>query len=597
MAINNPFYTAVDEVTPEYIPLPMDALFQAGQAIQNRANTSYEQMDATQTGLSSMVAYAPAHREYRNQISESYRKDASDLLDKYNNRASDPQFIREMRSLNRKYTTDPNIQTILQANELYKNKLKTIGDIEKDGGKYIDTNPNFTGIDSQGNLISDVGSVKRTTWEKDLSDAFKEAAKSRIGDGSYTSNRDALEATRDSFLQSIGTDPNMREALQYFIQQDYTPEQALMQVANTLDRLTESSNYLMKDDMNERLALQRANLAVSQGNLAISRERLSMDKAKHAVEMQEAMRSVLVPTLDPVETKGVNNNLIKSIQDVKKAFESKGNKNEYFIEYNQANQAKYPDAKVVTTSSPGVGGAGSTVLKITKDDYIKEQSGVINEARDVVDPTGTMTDLQVLNAYENLLKSDNNAPTYYNVIDPKVRKNLSELYGSDLRDTYLEDNKGKTRRTLDSKIDLSKVKNITYTGHTTSPVDKDGTLFPNGSVRLSGIDEKGNPITFYKPLSNNDPIASLNTVRNNISKALKSGISNTRLINNPEYGISIPTENGQSTVYPQKRSINGRVSIIYKEVDNKGNTLNIYDPSELENIELMQTNEYIKRLK
>lgn len=582
---NNPWYTQVDEITPEYIPLPMEMLFQAGQAVQQRSDAAYQAMDATQSGLSSLEAYAPAHRDYRDRISTEYRNTISDLLDKYNNKASDPQFQREMRRINNQFQSDPNLSTIAHANTLYKDRLKSIQKISEDGGRYIDSNPGFTGADEFGNLTADVGSIRRTNFEKDLADAFKESAKAKIGTGDYTSNEEALAATLSGFMAGAGTDPIMRDAYEYYMQQGLSDEQASYQIMNHLNRLATGSRSWLKDDMNDRLNISRA-------NLGIARQKLAWD----AEDRMAAMQSVLVPSLDPVENRGINEGLIRTVSGIRESL-SKADNSTFLVPYTKENLEKFPEGNIRSGGSAGTGAPGQSFIEVDKTDYIRDNQSVIDEARSVVDLNNTMSDAAVLEAYENMLKADNNAPTYLNVTDPKARKALTELYGGDLRDSYYEDSKGKHKKTLDSKLDLSKVSNITYTGHTSSPINRDGTEFPNGAVRLSGIDKKtGKPITFYRPLGAGDPLTQLNPVKNNISRALGSNLGNSQLKNNPEFNIIINTAEGPASVYPQKRNLNGRIGIVYEETDASGNVINVYDPASMEELEFQNTNRYIKTL-
>lgn len=52
----NEWFTAVEQTLPEYVPLPMDRLFQAGQLLQNRYDSNMKALDDIGVGLSSIEA-------------------------------------------------------------------------------------------------------------------------------------------------------------------------------------------------------------------------------------------------------------------------------------------------------------------------------------------------------------------------------------------------------------------------------------------------------------------------------------------------------------------------------------------------------------
>ena len=168
----NPWFTAAQQTLPEHVPVPMQELFQAGQVLQNRFDTNMATMDAVGTGLASIEALAPAHRQYVSTLANNYRQESSELLDKYAGNAADPQFQREFSRLRNKYSNDPNLSIIGQANQGLKAKQKAIQEIASKGGRYIDTNPNFKGLDQSGRLTYDPGQVRMTTFESDLQNLF-----------------------------------------------------------------------------------------------------------------------------------------------------------------------------------------------------------------------------------------------------------------------------------------------------------------------------------------------------------------------------------------------------------------------------------------
>src|SRR5690606_13953618 len=113
-------------------------------------------------------------------------------------------------------------------------------------------------------------------------------------------NKPALDRVMQSMIQGAGTNPVTREALQYYMQQGYTPEQAQAQLANTLQQQYSSNLIQEKDDSNERLAISRANLSIAQQRLALDKQTaLDKMKAKQAA-------GTLIPIVDSIENTNLN---------------------------------------------------------------------------------------------------------------------------------------------------------------------------------------------------------------------------------------------------------------------------------------------------
>src|SRR5882757_7228209 len=111
MAITQ-YSTPVQNTLEQYIPLPLDQIYKAGQAIQQRADQNQAVNDQFQSGLSSMEALAPSHRDYIKNYVSQYRQAQTNLLDKYKNNEADPDYIRESRRINMQYAADPNLRII-----------------------------------------------------------------------------------------------------------------------------------------------------------------------------------------------------------------------------------------------------------------------------------------------------------------------------------------------------------------------------------------------------------------------------------------------------------------------------------------------------
>lgn len=550
----NQWFTAAEQTLPEHIPLPMEQLFQAGQAIQGRHDTNMGAIDATSTGLGSIEALAPAHRQYRDNLVNSYRQEVSGLLDRYNNNASDPQFTREIRRINNKYATDPNLATIRMGNESLKAKQKAIQDIYTKGGKYIDSNPTFIGADQNGNLTYDAGQVKMATFEKGLNDLFESAAKGVIDDGNFSTNKAALDSVLQSVVSGIGSNPITTEALQYYAQQGYTQEQAVGQLQNDIQRLYGSYLQHKKVDTNERLAIAKSNNAATWAGVGLRSREVALSERKYADEKAEKAftNAFMLSTTDPIEAKNNNESLLSQTNNILNRFDSSGKMKEgkFQIANTPENRKRYPNAKIVS-SSAGVGAPGQSFLQLDKAINSKEDKEFIQAAREVVDPNKKLTDKQALDAYKLYLQQDNNAPTFWNTPIKEANDNLTRYYagnnGENLQNAYYVDTKGKVKRVADSDINLAKFKGFNFGGVTSSPINKGGNELTNGAVKITAVDDKGNPVVFY---TQDETISSMMPISNLASKVQVAGLSNAQLRSNPEYIRQL----GGMQVVPQRNS-------------------------------------------
>lgn len=554
----NPWFTAAEQTLPEYIPLPMQQLVAAGQAVQGRYDQAMDSIDATSQGLGSIEALAPAHRQYRDTLVSNYRNEISGLLDRYNNNANDPQFLREIKRVNTRYASDPNLATIRMGNESIKSKQKAIQDIYTKGGRYIDSNPRFSGIDERGNLTYDAGQVRQTTFEKDLNDLFSNAAKGIIDDGNVSTNQAALDNVLSTVMGGLGTSPVTMEALQYYAQQGYSQEEALGQLQNDLQRLYGSYLTTKKVDTNERLALARQSNAISAMNAATSRGRLDLETRKYEDELAEkAVSNMLLPQTSSIEAKNANAGLITQVNQALSLYDSTGKlKSGTFNVPNTAeNRAKYPNAET-TSISAGTGAPGQSFLKITSSQFNDKNNEFVQAAREVIDPDNKLTDKQVLDGYKLYLQQDNNAPTFWNTPLKENRDNIVRNYigdkGENLGDAIYIDKNGKSKRVADGDVDLSKIKSFDFGGITSSPINMKGGSIENGAMKITAVDDKGNVVMFMKPL---DPtLQGLTGLSNLVSKATVSGQTNAQLRQDPNFIRQID-EN--TVIAPQKNRTGG----------------------------------------
>lgn len=558
MANGNPWFSSVEQTLPEYVPIPLQQIAQAGQAVQGRYDTAMSSIDQTSTGLGSMEALAPAHREYRDQLVGNYREEVSNVLDRYDNNASDPQFLREINRINTRYASDPNISTIRMGNESIKAKQKAIQDIYSKGGRYIDTNPRFSGVDESGRLSYDAGQVRSTNFAEQLDDMYANAAKSVIDDGNISTNRQALEQVRNSLIQGVGTNPVTRDALQYYAQQGYSQEEALAQLENDLDRSFNTYLTAEKVDTNDRLAISRQNASINAGRLALAQQKFGLDLQKYKDELaQTAIANSLLEQVSPIEAKNNNAGLISQVNQVLNRYDDSGNikTGKYQIANTPENKERYPDARTVSASA-GVGGRGQTFLEIDNADVSDQNREFIQAAKEIVDPNNELTDKQALDSYKLYLEQDNNAPTFWNTPIKENRDNIVRNYigsnGENLGNAIYIDRKGRSKRVADGDVDLTEFKSFDFGGITSSPINMSGGTIEGGAIKVTAVNEDGEAVMFMQPL---DPaLQTLTELSNLVSKATVAPLTNRQLLEDPNF---IRQTDDNVFVVPQKNQTGG----------------------------------------
>lgn len=274
MARNN-WFTAVEQTLPEYVPLPMQMLAQASQAMQTRQDTNMANIDAVGTGLASIEARLSGHKQYVDNLTNNYRQEVDSLLTKYNNNATDPQFARDFNRIKTKYANDRNLSTITLANEAAKRNDAIAANLAAEGRLYI--NPQGTGLDAQGNLISDVGQIRQVNTLADWGNRLKIAADTFNEEGNLITNKTSLTAAKKQIEQSIKDGaPEVTDLVNAYVTRGMSQKDAINQVAQDARRLTgeyaESSKTNWQKlqfeesvrSRREQMALQRAKLRAEQ---------------------------------------------------------------------------------------------------------------------------------------------------------------------------------------------------------------------------------------------------------------------------------------------------------------------------------------------
>lgn len=259
MAISR-YTNPIQNTLEQYVPLPFDDMLKAGQMIQARGDAAEAQQMQVQSGLASMEALAPAHAKFRDTFANSYKAEASKLLDKYQSNTSNPEFIRDMKRLNLQFASDPRLQTIKQGNDLYKQNQQIAAKMKAEGKLFIQ--PQFTGVDANGNLTADVPGVSAVNTLEEWTNAAKVAHESMEDIGMKVTNARNLQ----NWKKSVQSDKVGQEKLKLaYMQQGMSAEQAdaavktnIQSLANTYGKVEKNNLGLMSYGLQVEEARQRA---------------------------------------------------------------------------------------------------------------------------------------------------------------------------------------------------------------------------------------------------------------------------------------------------------------------------------------------------
>lgn len=238
MAISE-YSNPVQNSLESYVPMPLDMMLRAGQATQERYNQSQDLDSATQSGLASIEAKAPAYQQYVQTTVGNYKNDMSNLIDKYNGRVDDPQFQREQRQVINKYKNDPNWQVIKQGNQNISMDQEIAAKLRAEGKQVINPTLSFKGVDTKGNLSAYTPGVKEVNTIEDWDKALQIAHGSMQFDGKgFNTNIHSLANARATITNDVANNgPQTRDLIQSYVEQGYTPEQAKQAVLNNVSTL------------------------------------------------------------------------------------------------------------------------------------------------------------------------------------------------------------------------------------------------------------------------------------------------------------------------------------------------------------------------
>lgn len=418
MASINEYSSPVQNTLEGYIPLPLDFLLKAGQAIQQRGDQAQQQNDQIQTGLASAEALAPAHRDYINKLSSDFRTQQGALLDKYQGNTSDPQYINEARRLNMQFAADPRLQVIKQANDNIKRKQAIGLELKSKGIKTIDSNANFTGKDDQGNLLSDPGSYRATDFDKQIDMSFKDKEGAIEQIGHQLTNRGNLQKVKNHYLDALAnnSDPAIADGLAYYKQQGMSDLEARHAI---LGHIGAGMGYAhdLKDHFYEMSPYQQAELKLKQEEIdaKTSKNNPNINPPFHLLDFSKP----IVPTgsnSQDEKQETPNSSIFNQIEKVKQGLTKEGNLNagERQVEDTPENRKAFgknatPIMNVSGGSGMGYGTYSSNAL-LVKDKYNPDEVKLLQTARQLTGyRAGEGKASEVLQKYSDLIKSFDSA--------------------------------------------------------------------------------------------------------------------------------------------------------------------------------------------
>jgi len=387
--VNNMEITAYSQPTQNnlesYIPLPLEQIFKAGQAIQTRGDAAQAQNDQYQTGLASIETQASGQRSYVNNLVNNYKTQQGALLDKYNGNTSDLDYERESRRINMQVAADPNLKVIQNTNEAYKAKEKAKNDLDEKGIKYIDTRPNFTGKDANGNLTSDVGNIQATDFDNQIDNSFKEQEGSMEEHNGVRSNRMPIQRNVHGYLESWNTNPLIQKGLQWYKQQGLSDDAAKLAVLNHINQSASKYTRDDKDHFYETMAWDKYKFGIEQKE---KRDALAARTTKSPVPpfSSQTYAAPVTPGQDPTD---ITNPHSVSYNNTKRAIDnltSDGNLDNSYrtVEDTPENRKAFGKNATPTVVTTGAGGSGSfpTSVKALKvSNYNPDELKLLNTVR------------------------------------------------------------------------------------------------------------------------------------------------------------------------------------------------------------------------
>lgn len=481
------YTTPIEQTLEKYVPVPMDTLYKAAEAIQQRGDLAEQAQAQTEFGLASMEALAPEYKNFVNSYVNEYKTKASDILSKVGGNTSNPDFVREIKRLNTQFASDPRLQVIKQGNEAIKQNQQLAARMKAEGKLFI--NPQFTGVDERGQLTANVPQVEGVNvldeWMK--TGAIAHSSIVDVGKGLET-NEPNLNAWKQAVMNDVEGQSKLMRA---YISQGYSPEQAKVAVQTELQGLI--NTYGVRS--NKNYELERLNLAYQERNDRLRRE--AEEKEKNIPELP---RTPVLDTNTPI-TEQVNpfKNKLEEIKNTLKNLNKGGGikKGTFDVKASDENRKKYPDGYLAP-----LGVSGEPVWRVPGNNYNPTEYNNVIEAR------RGLGDFAFADKEKGIYKSDRTILKLHAEALEQSAKDFKPMtsYNKDLNNVfekiYIGD-KGQNINKLYKigegsleEVDRSKLTDYTYQGLTTSPTDQ----LPDGFIKVNAYDENKNVKAYAIPI-------------------------------------------------------------------------------------------------
>lgn len=252
----NRYDSPVQNSLESYVPIPLDGIAKAGQAVQQRWDTNEAADAQANSSLSNVRAVYSGQQSQVQQLASQYRSDAGDLLKKYSGYYDDPGYKRDQQNLILKYSNNPIYSQVNASNQFYDANQKQLMKLQADGHTHYDPTAHETGVDANGRIRVPTEGVRRLTYAEDVDKMAGQIPADE--EGGVTSN----EAKLDNYTHSLLTDPAnskyLQEATLHQIQMGVPPEQAPMAAAHELKTIVDLRKYHHIDP--DKVAAQEARL-------------------------------------------------------------------------------------------------------------------------------------------------------------------------------------------------------------------------------------------------------------------------------------------------------------------------------------------------
>lgn len=234
MATINRYTRGIENSLEQYVPLPFDTMFKAGQATQARYDQSVADDAATQTGLASIEARSPAYRQYVDKTISGYRDSMTNLIKKYNGRLDDPEFKRQAKQMQTQVANDPAFQTIKLGNEAIKQSQGLEAQLKAQGKLFISDLPNFKGTDENGRLIAYSGAPQAVNTLDEWTKSGAIAHQSTEEVGNTITNKNNLNRWKQAIQGDVAGQTKLMQA---YMQQGMSQQQASQAVKSSVQGL------------------------------------------------------------------------------------------------------------------------------------------------------------------------------------------------------------------------------------------------------------------------------------------------------------------------------------------------------------------------